>query len=111
VPALLVRGAQLSVVGRLDAPHVVAIQTQLLGWAAKRAGAAAAAGNKPTRNSALLFFRVLQPLLAPVDARDALKMCVFSLLSFFVYCVGPKLMVYTRMQQGAHGTGTRTGEA
>ncbi|KAI0316231.1 hypothetical protein OF83DRAFT_1276961 [Amylostereum chailletii] len=73
VGCLMIRGAQLSIVRKLDSVHVVAIHTTLLSWAAKRIGAFESNKNKKARNSAILFFKVLQPLLAPVDSRDGLK--------------------------------------
>lgn len=71
---LLIRGAQLSVVRRLDSEHVIKIHTELLTWIGKRLAAYENNKNKKGRKTAVLFFKVLQPLLAPVDNRDALKM-------------------------------------
>ncbi|KAI0031520.1 hypothetical protein K488DRAFT_51948 [Vararia minispora EC-137] len=73
VPCLMIRGAQLSIVRKLEAAHIASIQTNLLSWAVRRAGAFEAGKNKKGRNSALLFFRVLQPLLVAVEAREALR--------------------------------------
>ncbi|KAI0301249.1 hypothetical protein BC826DRAFT_1155978 [Russula brevipes] len=72
VPCLMMRGAQLSVVRKLEGQHVSAIHTQLLGWVAKRIGAYESNQNQKKRDTAILFFKVLQPLLAPLDSREAL---------------------------------------
>ncbi|KAH9077661.1 hypothetical protein EDB83DRAFT_2548692 [Lactarius deliciosus] len=72
VPCLMMRGAQLAVVRKLDGQHVVSIHSRLLAWIAKRLGAYESNSNKRSRDLSVLFFKVLQPLLAPVDNRDAL---------------------------------------
>ncbi|KAH9035024.1 hypothetical protein EDB85DRAFT_1945370 [Lactarius pseudohatsudake] len=72
VPCLMMRGAQLAVVRKLEGQHVVSIHSQLLAWIAKRLGAYESNSNKRSRDLSVLFFKVLQPLLAPVDNRDAL---------------------------------------
>ncbi|EIW79750.1 hypothetical protein CONPUDRAFT_106434 [Coniophora puteana RWD-64-598 SS2] len=73
--AFLIRGAQLSVVRRLDARYVVRVHTDLLTWAIKRIAALEGSGNKNKRAKgvAVSFFRVLVPLLNSVESRDALK--------------------------------------
>lgn len=76
VPCLMMRGAQLAVVRKLEGPHVISIHMQLLGWIAKRLGAYESNKNQKKKETAILFFRVLQPLLAPLDSRDALAMYV-----------------------------------
>ena len=76
VGCLMIRGAQLSVIRKLDSEYIVTIHTQLLTWAVKRMGAYEANKNKKGRNSAILFFKVLRPLLAPLDSRDGLRMYV-----------------------------------
>lgn len=73
----LVRGAQLSVLGRLDNNFIIGIHTALLTWIGKRLGTFESNGNKQLRNTAADFFRVLLPLLSTVDSRDALKMYSF----------------------------------
>lgn len=75
---LWIRGAQLSVVRRLDSQHIINIHTTLLTWIGKRLALYEANKNKKSRNTAVLFFKVLHPLVAPVQSRDALKMCVPS---------------------------------
>ncbi|KAH9064622.1 hypothetical protein EDB87DRAFT_1804088 [Lactarius vividus] len=72
VPCLMMRGAQLAVVRKLDGQHVVSIHSRLLAWIAKRLAAYESNSNKKSRDLSVLFFKVLQPLLAPVDNRDAL---------------------------------------
>jgi cohesin complex subunit SA-1/2 len=78
VPCLMMRGAQLSVVRKLDSQHVVAIHTQLLGWAARRLEAYESNKNKNKKDITILFFKILQPLLAPLENRDALTMYASS---------------------------------
>jgi cohesin complex subunit SA-1/2 len=70
----MIRGAQLSIVRRLDSQHVMTVHTALTTWIAKHIGAYESNNNKGLRNTAVLFFRVLIPLLATVDSRDALRM-------------------------------------
>jgi cohesin complex subunit SA-1/2 len=72
----MMRGAQLAVVRKLEGQHIIAIHTQLLGWIAKRLGAYESNKNQRKKEFAILFFKVLQPLLAPLDSRDALAMYV-----------------------------------
>lgn len=78
VGCMVVRGAQLSVVARLDGDSVVEIHTSLLTWIGKRLGAYEKNGNKKGRKNAALFFRSIVPLLLGVPSRDALRMCVQS---------------------------------
>lgn len=73
---ILIRGAQLSVVRRLDSKYVVEIQTTSLGWVCKRLAAYESAKNKKTRTKCIKFFRVLLPLLSSLNQRDALAMYV-----------------------------------
>ena len=72
--SFLIRGAQLSVVRRIDSQYVVQIQTGLLTWIGKRLATYESNKNKKSRKTAILFFRVLIPLLATLESRDALKM-------------------------------------
>lgn len=72
--SFMIRGAQLSIIKKLDSQYIVQTHTNLLTWIVKRIGTYEAAKNKKGRKTAILFFRVLQPLLAAVDSRDALKM-------------------------------------
>lgn len=77
--SFIIRGAQLSVVRRLDSQHVVDVHTSALTWIGKRLGAYEAAKNKKARGKALAFFKCLTPLCAAVDGKDFLKMYVFDL--------------------------------
>ncbi|KAI0634280.1 hypothetical protein C8Q77DRAFT_1110838 [Trametes polyzona] len=70
---LLIRGAQLSIVRRLDSRHIVDIHTTSLNWVGKRLATYETAKNKKARNKCIMFFRVLLPLLSSVDNQDALK--------------------------------------
>ncbi|KAI0827388.1 hypothetical protein BC628DRAFT_1369278 [Trametes gibbosa] len=70
---MLVRGAQLSIVRRLDSKHVVDIHTTSLNWVGKRLATYDTAKNKRTRNKCITFFRVLLPLLSTIDNRDSLQ--------------------------------------
>jgi cohesin complex subunit SA-1/2 len=76
VSCLVVRGAQLSIVKRLESDYVVNIHTNLLTWIGKRLSAYEANKNKKLKNTSILFFRALVPLLSSVESRDALRMCV-----------------------------------
>ncbi|KAG0699163.1 hypothetical protein DFH29DRAFT_1070800 [Suillus ampliporus] len=71
--SFMIRGAQLSIIKKLDSQYIVQTHTNLLTWIVKRIGTYEAAKNKKARKTAILFFKVLQPLLAAVDSRDALK--------------------------------------
>jgi cohesin complex subunit SA-1/2 len=77
----MMRGAQLAVVRKLEGQHVIAIHTELLSWIAKRLGAYESNKNQRKKELAILFFKILQPLLAPLDNRDALAMYVSSTIS------------------------------
>ncbi|KAI0698963.1 hypothetical protein C8T65DRAFT_719862 [Cerioporus squamosus] len=69
---LLLRGAQLAVVRRLDSKYVVEIQTTSLSWVGKRLAGYESTKNKKARNKCIKFFRVLLPLLSHIDSRDSL---------------------------------------
>ena len=70
----VVRGAQLSVIKRLESEHVVEVHTNSISWIVKRISTYENNKNNKMRTKALLFFRTLQQLLVTVDSRDALKM-------------------------------------
>lgn len=72
--ALVVRGAQLSVVRRLESEYVVDIHSSSVSWVVKKIAQYEANGNKQSRNSALEFFKVLMPLLLSVNKADASAM-------------------------------------
>ncbi|PCH37402.1 hypothetical protein WOLCODRAFT_84248 [Wolfiporia cocos MD-104 SS10] len=69
----MIRGAQLAVIRKLDSQYIIAIHITSLSWMAKRLAAYESAKNKKSRNKAILFFKVLQPLVTGIDNRDALK--------------------------------------
>jgi len=71
--SFLIRGAQLSVVRRIDSQYIVQIQTNLLTWIGKRLATYENNKNKKSRKIAITFFRVLIPMLVTLDSRDALK--------------------------------------
>lgn len=72
--SFFIRGAQLSVVRRIDSQYIVQMQTNLLTWIGKRLATYESNKNKKSRKTAILFFRVLIPMLTTLDSRDALKM-------------------------------------
>lgn len=69
---LIIRGAQLTVVKKLEGNFVANIHTSLLTWLTKRIAAYETAKNKKGRNKSILFFKALLPLLSTLDNRDAL---------------------------------------
>ncbi|KAI0074611.1 hypothetical protein K474DRAFT_1765478 [Panus rudis PR-1116 ss-1] len=69
----IIRGAQLSVVRRLDPKFVVEVHTRALNWLGKQLAIFEAAKNKKARNKCLAFFKVLAPLCTGVDTKDASK--------------------------------------
>jgi cohesin complex subunit SA-1/2 len=77
IPCLMMRGAQLAIVRKLEGQYIIAIHTQLLGWVAKRLGAYENNKYQKKKDTTILFFKVLQPLLTPLDSRDALAMYVY----------------------------------
>lgn len=70
----VIRGAQLSVVGKIDPKSVVSIHTTLLSWIGQYIATYEKNGNGKQRNIAADFFKVLLPLLSNIESRDALKM-------------------------------------
>ncbi|KAL1948450.1 hypothetical protein VTO73DRAFT_12525 [Trametes versicolor] len=70
--SLLIRGAQLSIVRRLDSKHIVNIHTTSLNWIVKRLATYETAKKKKARNKCIVFFRVLIPFCSSVDNRDSL---------------------------------------
>lgn len=69
-----IRGAQLSIVRRIESQYIVQVHTTLLTWIGKRLAAYEKNNNKRSRKTAILFFKALTPLLTPLDSREALKM-------------------------------------
>lgn len=75
----LIRGAQLAVVRRLDAAYVVSVHVNAISFICKKLAGYEAAKNKKGRDKCLMFFKALSMMLASVDSRDSLKMCVHLL--------------------------------
>ncbi|KAF7978768.1 hypothetical protein HWV62_44804 [Athelia sp. TMB] len=71
--SFVIRGAQLSIVRRIDSQYIVQVHTTLLTWIGKRLAAYEKNKNKRARKTAILFFRALTPLLATLNSREALK--------------------------------------
>lgn len=94
---LIVRGSQLSVLRRLSSPYIVQIQTNLLSWIAKKIAGYEKNKNKKGLKTAIVFFRVLVPLLNSLPSVDALKVYVFSTFIFFSDAD-------LRAQKSAHGS-------
>ncbi|KAG8914902.1 hypothetical protein FRC00_009816 [Tulasnella sp. 408] len=69
--ALVIRGAQLSIVQRLDGENVVTIHQELVAWITKRIAQYEKSGNKKLRNAAIEFFHSLTQLLISADSADA----------------------------------------
>ncbi|KAG8960843.1 hypothetical protein FRC05_006541, partial [Tulasnella sp. 425] len=69
--ALVIRGAQLSIVQRLDGENVVTIHQELIAWVTKRIAQYEKSGNKKLRNAAIEFFHSLTQLLVSADSGDA----------------------------------------
>ncbi|KAG9003732.1 hypothetical protein FRB90_011132 [Tulasnella sp. 427] len=69
--ALVIRGAQLSIVQRLDGENVVTVHQELIAWIAKKIAQYEKSGNKKLRNSAIEFFHSLTQLLISADSGDA----------------------------------------
>lgn len=70
----IIRGAQLSIVGKIDPKAVVNVHTTLLSWIGQHIATYEKNGNNKQRNVAAGFFKVLLPLLPSIESRDALKM-------------------------------------
>ena len=100
----VIRGAQLSVVGKIDPKAVVNIHTTLLTWIGQYIATYEKNKNKKQRHIAAGFFKVLLPLLSSIESRDALKMWVPGPLAHNAahnrFC----------FQKSAHGAGAGTGE-
>lgn len=72
--ALVIRGAQLSIVQRLDGDNLVTIHQELINWATKKIAQYEKNGNKKLRNVAIEFFHSLTQLLISADSSDAAQM-------------------------------------
>jgi cohesin complex subunit SA-1/2 len=77
----MIRGAQLSVLRKLDVSFIVDIHTTLLSWIVKRLGAYESSKNKRLLQTAILFFRPLVSLVSAIESRDAQRMLVISLVA------------------------------
>ncbi|KAK7019893.1 SCD domain-containing protein [Favolaschia claudopus] len=73
LPTFILRGAHLAVLKKLDPQYIVQIQTNALSWIAKRIAIYETNSNKKSLRVAITFFRVLVPLLASIQSRDAMK--------------------------------------
>lgn len=70
----VIRGAQLSIVRRLDSRYVIEAHTSLVTWICKRIAAYENAKNKKSRNRSIQFFKVLLSLCISVEKKDSLQM-------------------------------------
>jgi cohesin complex subunit SA-1/2 len=84
VSCFIIRGAQLSIVRRLDAAFVVQVQLDLLTWIGSRLAMYENNRNAKSRKAAINFFKALLPLLT-VSSDDAPKMYA-SLVCFKSGC-------------------------
>ncbi|KAG9084641.1 hypothetical protein FRC07_013583, partial [Ceratobasidium sp. 392] len=71
--AIVIRGAQLSVVRRLDTGQVASVHTTCISWIVKKISGFEAMGNKSARNRAVAFFKSLVWLLGTVESADAIR--------------------------------------
>ena len=72
----VIRGAQLSIVGKIDPKAIVNVHTTLVSWIGQYITTYEKNGNNKQRTIAAGFFKVLLPLLSTIESRDALKMSV-----------------------------------
>ena len=87
VACVVIRGAQLSIVRRLDSRYVIEMHTKLISWIVRRIAGYETAKNKKERAKAISFFKALYHLLTAIDSRDASEMCESqSLCSFGPFC-------------------------
>jgi len=73
IACTVVRGAQLSIVRKLESQSIIDIHTALISWIVKRIAAYETTKNKRDRQKSILFFKALQHLLTAIDPADALK--------------------------------------
>lgn len=71
--SFIIRGAQLTVVRRIEGQHVVSLHTSSISWIWKRI-TQYDSGNKKARNRSIVFFKLLLPLLTAVNSQDSLAM-------------------------------------
>lgn len=72
--ALVIRGAQLSVLRRLDTAQVAHVHTTCISWAVKKIAGYTSMGNIDARNRTVAFFRSLVWLLGTVESAEAIRM-------------------------------------
>ncbi|KIK96764.1 hypothetical protein PAXRUDRAFT_825621 [Paxillus rubicundulus Ve08.2h10] len=70
--SFIIRGAQLAVVRKLDGKYIAKVHKDLLKEAIKNISTCEKSKNKKRLHTAVLFFKVLVPLLSAVESRDAL---------------------------------------
>ncbi|CAE6431345.1 unnamed protein product [Rhizoctonia solani] len=71
--ALVIRGAQLSVLRRLDTAQVAIVHTTCISWIVKKISGYQTMGNKNARNRSVAFFKSLVWLLGTVESADAIR--------------------------------------
>ncbi|KAJ1301134.1 hypothetical protein OPQ81_003546 [Rhizoctonia solani] len=71
--ALIIRGAQLSVLRRLDTAQVANIHTTCISWIVTKISGYQTKGNKDARNRSVAFFKSLVWLLGTVESADAIR--------------------------------------
>ncbi|CAE6491000.1 unnamed protein product [Rhizoctonia solani] len=71
--ALVIRGAQLSVLRRLDTAQVANVHTTCISWIIKKISGYQTMGNKNARNRSVAFFKSLVYLLGTVESADAIR--------------------------------------
>ncbi|CAE6479177.1 unnamed protein product [Rhizoctonia solani] len=71
--ALVIRGAQLSVLRRLDTAQVATVHTTCISWIVKKISGYQTMGNKHARNRSVAFFKSLVHLLGTVESADAIR--------------------------------------
>lgn len=79
----VIRGAQLSVVKRLQSQYVVGVHLSSISWIIKRLANYAANNNNKMVKKGVLFFRSLQHLVSTIESRDVLQMYVFFGRTYF----------------------------
>ncbi|KAF8752143.1 STAG domain [Rhizoctonia solani] len=71
--ALVIRGAQLSVLRRLDTVQVANVHITCISWIVKKISGYQTMGNKNARNRSVAFFKSLVWLLSTVESSDAIR--------------------------------------
>ncbi|KAH7106865.1 hypothetical protein BKA62DRAFT_631828 [Auriculariales sp. MPI-PUGE-AT-0066] len=73
LPAFIKRGVQLHIIARLPREHLVAVHTRSISWIVKLVQTHENNKNAKSKRKALTFFKVLAPLVAAAESRDALS--------------------------------------